>query len=179
MKLLKQVALLLGLSVGGALILYAFGLLNTSGRLIKWRLLGMPPEKATQVLAPRYIRTISGHIYKYVEICTDNCWQQVDSISYNPINQLSLETCGWMPDVSRYSDSISICERSGMEVVANIVAIDEQGGVYTWQSRKGEETTAINTFSPCVGAILGFGIGIIILLSYWIYSLFEKPIKQQ
>jgi hypothetical protein len=170
-KIIKQIGILLGIAIVGALLFYAYSIAVDTGYLTRWELWGGLPEKAVRVLAPDVVVTASARIYQHLPFCTDNCWQEVEIPSTNSNGALPLDACGWTPNTSHYSQSIATCVSYGPGGTATrILAIDQKGDVYSWESYKGEGGIILITIAPYIGAFLGLLIGFIILVLNWVVS---------
>ncbi len=162
------------LTVLGVLLLYFYSVAADTGLFTQWVSLERPPEEVTQVLAPDYVVTTSGNAYQHLRSCIENCWQRIEIDANNLDPLLPIEACGWMPNTSRYSQAIATCESYGPGGTGTLIlAIDQQGGVYSWEHFKGERGALMIAMSPCIGAILGFGSGVIILILSWVIRILK------
>jgi hypothetical protein len=162
MKIVKRIGLLVIFSVAGAIIMYFYSSASVHGAFIQWESLGTPPGKAVKVIALDYVKTESGDTYQH---CGNDCWVKSD----NPIpdsEYLSLKNCGNLPPLTNYIDFKAVCEPYGLGVSLKIVAIDKNGFVYSWhQNLGGEGDGLILLLSPFIGAVAGFFVGCIMLLT--------------
>jgi hypothetical protein len=170
-KFIKRIGFLLGMVVLGALLFYAYAVAEDKGYFLRWERWGGLSEGGTKILAPDVVVTTSGRIYQHMPFCKDHCWQEVEKTSINSTLSLPLKECGWMPDASRYVESMITCESYGPGGTATqILVIDQKGDIYSWKHYKGEGGIILVMLAPYLGALLGFVIGIIILVLYLVIN---------
>ncbi|MGB2964485.1 MAG: hypothetical protein WBB69_10925 [Anaerolineales bacterium] len=173
MKIIKRVGLLVFFSFIGAIVLYLFSLASLNGKYVKWESLGKPPGEATKIVSIGYVQLESGEIYHYVPKpnCDDNCWAKVND--FPPVSEdlFSLDSCGNLPKLDTFKDSLVVCEPWGPGISLTINAIENDGFVYSWNHKLGENNSMFHFFSPIIGAIGGFVIGSIILLVMLFFDL--------
>jgi hypothetical protein len=170
-KIIKQICFLLGMAVLGALLFYAYAVAADTGYFIRWERWGGLSEGGIKILTPDVVVTISGQVYQHMPFCKDHCWQEVENPTISSTHSLPLKECGWMPDASHQVESMIRCESYGPGGTATrILAIDQKGDIYSWEHYKGEGGIILIMIAPYLGGFLGFLIGIIILVVYWVIN---------
>jgi len=175
--------LLCGLTIFGAIFLTVLTAISALGYLTPWQKINLP-ERAIRVLESDAFITSSGQIYQYDPYdfySSENGWEMVDSlkIPQYPVSLLRLEECGWIPSTNKYLESKITCAKFGPGTITKILAIDEQGNVFYWEHPQGEAEAIFLDFAPLIGAILGFGLGIIIIFGIWIVTMMKRILKDR
>jgi hypothetical protein len=175
--------ILCGLTIFGAFILFLLTAIWGLGCLTPWQKIILP-ERAVRVLAPDALVTSSGQIYQYDPYdlySSENGWVMVDSPKKPeyPVELLRLEECGWIPSTKKYMELKITCAKFGPGTITKILAIDKHGKVFYWEHPQAEAQVIFLEFAPLIGAILGFGLGIIILLGIWMVSITKRFFKNK
>ena len=162
-------AILFACTMIGALIPYLYGRASDDGRFVEWQKLAQPPEQIVELLAPEYVRSSSGTIYKYSPVvssqpgpCDVNCWRKAETIPNYDSTMLPLENCGRMPNLEKYTDFVATCQAEGPGgTLTSILARDPSGSLYSWTNGRGEGNAIIMIFGTRFGTVIGLVVGLI------------------
>jgi hypothetical protein len=178
MKTIKRFILLILLTVIGGV---AFEMLVLNSMKVQWKSLGRPPETPIEIIQPAYIKTDSGNIY--MEACNSTCWEKVDTIPQELGSYDKSSRCGEIPSLDDYLDAKVYCRSSPVESILKIYAIGKDGIVYYGHASNDEGTSMLAAFSPFFGALIGFILGVIIILcglfSDWLNWLAQRAIQKE
>lgn len=180
--MVKRIGLLVLFSIVGAIIMYLYYSAELSGFFEKWESLGKPPDRVTKLIGLRYVQTESGEVYQYTSQpnCRDNCWLKVDTTpDLHTEFQLPIDGCINFnsPSVKNYVDSIAICEWWGNGKSLTVDALDKSGEIYSWRHRY-MEAYLYDLILPCVGTIIGFIVGLFILVYSWALKQQNKIVSE-
>ncbi len=165
----KRIGILLLAPVVGAVLFFVFSSLQIHGVFSGWESLGKPPEKAVKILAIAHglwVQTESGRVYRseIVATCTENCWVLASSPEPDPPSFFPVDTCGILPSLDHSIDTKATCEAWGPGSSLYVYSIRDDGYVFVRNHRISEGDSMRYVFSPCIGAAVGFILGVFILL---------------
>jgi len=170
MKISDRIGLLFITTLIGVVVFYVLAIASKNGMLTQWKYLGKPPEPPVSVIRPGYIKTDAGNIYQYndFQTCNLGCWEKIDTLPPNvdPEFSLELSACNSLgnPSLDDYIDSKAVCERSFVGATLSIYVIGKDGFVYSWENSNSEGTAIMMFIAPFLGAMVGFLIGVLVIL---------------
>lgn len=174
-KIYRRITLVTLFCLVGAVGMFLYSSASMKGLFVEWESLGKPPGGARQVIAPGYVQTAMGDIYKYTykQDCINDCWIKSESPPSDFENFQSWVNCFDPPNLDDYANSMAFCEPWGPGISLTAYAIDSNGFVYYWNHRLGEYDWPALTLSPFIGAIIGFLASLPFLLIAMFNDLLE------
>jgi hypothetical protein len=167
MNIPRQIALLVGWTLIGAMIGLALAWAQISGLLIHWQNLGKPPEKPVKIIAANsravWVATTSGDVYIS---SLEGSWRK--SEGYIP----QRETSSSEPPLRRRPkplegavDTYESIQTAGASIIYSMYTIRDDGSVYLWQDWPKPSDRNSLLIGPVLGAIL-FSWSALIVIGY-------------
>jgi len=180
MKILKRIGLLVLFTFLGAFFCVILAMTISDGLFVQWKSLGKPTEKVVEVIRPGYVKTASGNIYHQNNRldCSTNCWEIMDNLPTDHEPYWEMSSCGRMPSLKNYLDTKAVCQPGGTGSSLTIYALGKDGLVYSWNHSIGEGDSILLFYAPFAGSVVGFVIGVVVLL-VGLYLDFLKWGRQQ
>ncbi len=151
-----------------SVLLYALAWANVEGLFTRWQSISKPPEKPSKLLAivrGLWVETQSGNVYLHEQplSCTENCWAKSDYPEPDLPGSFLLKHCGRLPSLDNVIDTKATCKPRGPGRSLHVYAIRENGSILFWNHNVGEGDSLNLFFSPWVGAVTGFFIGLLVV----------------
>jgi hypothetical protein len=163
MSIVKRIGVLFLFTLAGAIGTCLFAYASLGGAFIPWASEGTPPGQAVQVLAYGYVKTTSGEIYRHCGDSGLDCW--IRSEAPQPEYEgIPLGRCAGLPSMDNIVDFKASCTTYGLGGQLAIFAVDKNGNAYSYHRADGGETGLVLILSPFLGALIGFVLGLAVLL---------------
>jgi len=163
MRIAKRIGLLLLFTLAGVVGMCLFTYASLGGAFIPWVSEGTPPGKAVKVIEYGYVKTISGEIYRHCGDSGLDCWMRSDAPQPEP-EGIPLGLCGGLPSMDNFVDFKAYCSTYGLGGQLAVFAIDKGGTAYSFHRADGGETGLGLVLFPFLGALIGFVLGLAVLL---------------
>jgi hypothetical protein len=165
MKTFRLIGLLLFATAIGAFAITVLAMESAKGRFVFWEFLGKPPGRAVEIIAPGFVLTNSGELFKInsKKNCFSGCWDKAESVSHDQeAYAIPADGCADItPYLGYFRQTKIICELKFASSLT-IYGIGMDGFIYFWHFETGEPLSIL--YSPFLGAALGFSIGVLAIL---------------